>query len=88
MKKEIIHIDNLKCGGCESTITLAISKLEGITSVEVNHETSEVIIEKNETTSRITIIEKLSALGYPEAGTSNVIHKAKSYVSCAIGRVK
>ena len=88
MKKEIIHIDNLKCGGCESTITSAISKLEGIASVEVNHETSEVIIEKDETTSRTTIIEKLSALGYPEAGTSNVIHKAKSYVSCAIGRVK
>lgn len=88
MKKEIIHIDNLKCRGCENTIVSAISKLEGITSVKINHETSEVVITKDEITSREIIVKKLSVLGYPEAGTSNMIHKAKSYVSCAIGKVK
>jgi len=87
MNKETIIIDNLKCGGCANTITKAIKKLGGVTNVEINHETSEINIEKNETTSREEIIEKLTSLGYPEAGNSNLIHKAKSYVSCAIGRL-
>ena len=36
----------------------------------------------------ITAIEKLSKWGYPEMGTSNLVQKAKSYVSCAIGRLE
>lgn len=32
--------------------------------------------------------EKLSKLGYPEVGDKNtVLHKAKSFVSCAVGRM-
>lgn len=87
MNKEIIVIDNLKCGGCANIITEAIKKLDGVIDVKVNHETSEVIIEKSKPIKREVIIEKLTSLGYPEAGNSNLIHKAKSYVSCAIGRV-
>ena len=34
------------------------------------------------------LLEKLSKLGYPELGTSNVLQKAKSYVSCAIGKLE
>lgn len=87
MTKEIIIIDNLKCGGCANTITKAIKKIAGVSRVDINLETSEVTIEKDETTSRAIIIEKMTSLGYPEIGNSNLIHKAKSYVSCAIGRV-
>ena len=85
--KEIIAIDNLKCGGCANTITKAIQKMDGVSEVEINLETSEVSVEKDETTSRDDILNKLTSLGYPEMGNSNFIHKAKSYVSCAIGRV-
>jgi copper chaperone len=32
--------------------------------------------------------EKLSKMGYPEVGDDNtIIHKAKSYVSCATGKM-
>ena len=32
--------------------------------------------------------EKLSKLGYPEVGDKNtVLHKAKSFVSCAVARI-
>ena len=32
--------------------------------------------------------EKLAKLGYPEVGDKNtVLHKAKSFVSCAVGRI-
>ncbi|TYQ00316.1 copper chaperone CopZ [Tenacibaculum adriaticum] len=86
MKTEI-HIENLKCGGCASTIKKGISELEGITSVEVDIENSMVLVE-TEKESSTEIKEKLSKLGYPEVGDKNtVLHKAKSFVSCAVGRV-
>jgi len=35
-----------------------------------------------------TLKEKLSKMGYPEVGDSNtIVHKAKSYVSCATGKM-
>jgi len=88
MKQEIIVIENLKCEGCKNTIIKAVQKLKGISSVAINLENSEVVIEKNGEILRESIIEKLAKLGYPEEGNSNLIHKAKSYVSCAIGRIK
>ena len=50
-------------------------------------ESSTVEIEKTENVSREALMAKLSKLGYPEIGTSNLVQKAKSYVSCAIGRL-
>ncbi|CAM1371493.1 Heavy metal transport/detoxification protein (fragment) [Tenacibaculum litoreum] len=41
---------------------------------------------KKEVLSKVK--EKLSKLGYPEAGDKNtMVHKAKSFVSCAVGKI-
>jgi copper chaperone CopZ len=87
MNKETIIIDNLKCGGCANTVTKKLQAMEGVKNVNVLLETSTVEIEKEENVTREALIEKLSKLGYPEIGTSNLVQKAKSYVSCAIGRL-
>ena len=87
MNKEIIIIDNLKCGGCANTVTKKLQEMEGVKNVNVVLETSAVEVEKEENVSREALIEKLSKWGYPEIGTTNLVQKAKSYVSCAIGRL-
>lgn len=87
MSKEIITIDNLKCGGCVNTVTKKINAIEGVSGVNVDLETSTVEIEKEDSITRAFLLEKLGKLGYPEQGTSNFSQKAKSYVSCAIGRL-
>ena len=81
-----IHIENLKCGGCASTIKKGILGIDSVNTVEVDVETSEVkISHANNVVDSIK--EKLSNLGYPESGDKNTIaHKAKSFVSCAVGR--
>ncbi len=87
MKKTII-IQNLKCGGCANTIIKKVSALQGISKVEVNNETDSVsfIAEKEEDV--LIVKEKLSVLGYPSVDDANsLITKAKSFVSCASGRV-
>lgn len=82
-----IQIENLKCGGCASTITKGLLDVKGVENVTVDVEKSIVTVT---TTSPNfdEIKQKLTKLGYPETGSKNtVLHKAKSYVSCAIGKI-
>ena len=82
-----IQIENLKCGGCAATIKKGILSLDGIEKVNIDVEKSIVLVSsRNENLEEIK--SKLSKLGYPEVGDKNtMIHKAKSFVSCAVGRL-
>jgi len=81
-----IIAENIKCGGCINSITKAILEIPGTANVEVNVE-SEVIKLDADEELRPIIVEKLAHLGYPEVGNNNLFAKAKSYVSCAIGKI-
>ncbi len=91
MKTIQIVIDNLKCGGCAGAITKELKHLPGITSVEVNNQEDRVTIETSDDFKKETALEKLLSLGYPEKGSVHGLQKltagAKSFVSCAIGRI-
>jgi copper chaperone CopZ len=83
-----IQIENLKCGGCANTIKKRISEIEGVNTVDVNLDSSEVIINTDNSELIVLIKDKLSKLGYPQVGADNsVLKQAKSFVSCAIGRM-
>jgi copper chaperone len=81
-----IIVENIKCGGCMKTIKKAILEIKGTSNVEINLEEEKISLNANED-SRPQIVSKLHKLGYPEKGSNNIIEKAKSYVSCAIGRM-
>lgn len=85
-----VAVENIKCGGCANSIRKALSAIEGVTGVDVNIEQGEVRIEGGEA-ARAAVSKRLLELGYPERGTASGIGsaaaKAKSFVSCAIGRV-
>ena len=86
MKQEI-YIENLKCGGCANTIINGLTSIENVTNVSVDVEKSLVTFFANNDDLK-TVKDKLSKLGYPEVGDKNtVLHKAKSFVSCAVGRI-
>ena len=88
LMKTDIQIENLKCGGCAATIKKGISSINGVNDVAVDVENSMVTID-SENANLVEIKEKLSKLGYPEVGDKNtVLHKAKSFVSCAVGRIE
>ena len=87
--KTQIEIENLKCGGCAATIKKGLLSIEGIEDVAINIEDSLVSVNTTEDGLITTVKEKLSKLGYPEVGDKNtVLHKAKSFVSCAVGRIE
>ena len=83
-----IYIQNLKCGGCANTITKNISAIENISNVSVNVEESSVTFHYETEGNLAEVKDKLHSLGYPEDGEANSFgSKAKSYVSCAIGKM-
>ena len=86
--KTTLKIQNLKCGGCANTIITKVSDLNQITDVNVNVEESTVTFTSTSEEEIENVKNKLSALGYPIEGDNNsVISKAKSYVSCATGKM-
>lgn len=88
MALKSFKIQNLKCGGCANTIVTQLSKINHVSNVSVNNETDEVFLNLEDDTLLEKVTKKLSDLGYPLVATSNSLpKKAKSFVSCAVGRL-
>jgi copper chaperone CopZ len=86
MKKEV-YIQNLKCGGCANTVKKELLALEGVSDVHVDVDTAIVSFE-SEDEDVSDVLNRLNDLGYPPEDDENSIYKkAKSFVSCAVGRM-
>ena len=85
-----ISVENIKCGGCAGTITRRLNKLDAVSDVQVDVETGVVSI-TGEESSKMEVTQLLLKLGYPECGTAEGLKaakaKAKSFVSCAVGKM-
>lgn len=82
------EIVNLKCGGCVNTVKKGLLSIDGIDKVDVDLEASKVTVFTDNEKVIADVKAKLSKMGYPEVGDANTImHKAKSFVSCATGKM-
>ncbi len=87
MTSEKILVANLKCSGCATTVKKELMKLAGVEKVEVDvdHDAIDLSYDPQE---RSKIIDRLHALGYPEATEKNgLLLQLKSFASCMVGRV-
>ena len=86
-----LSVENIKCGGCANTITSKLNALDIINSCEVDVENGVVTVNGDES-NKAEVTQLLLKLGYPETGTAEGLKaakaKAKSFVSCAVGRIK
>ncbi len=86
-----IEVENIRCGGCANTITKKLMSLDGVENVEIAIDDQVVTIETENESNRDIYIDALFAMGYPEQGSvegmTALKEKAKSVVSCAIGKV-
>lgn len=84
-----INVENIKCGGCANSIVSGLKELDGIVSVQVDVEQGRVTVDADDAL-RPVVGEHLKKLGYPEvgstAGLASARARAKSFVSCAVGR--
>lgn len=86
--KATLEIQNLKCGGCANTIVKKLSEIEDINELHVCNETNTVAFTYKNDDTITEAKELLVKIGYPAIGEKNALStKAKSFVSCAIGRM-
>jgi copper chaperone len=85
-----IQVENIKCGGCASIIRSGLRKDSRIASVEVDIPNDTGTVEASEDMGS-AIYAHLEHLGYPKRGSvggiATVSAKAKSFISCAVGRL-
>ena len=85
-----IEVENIKCGGCAGSIRKGLTALEGVDAVEVDIEGGVVDVEATDE-RRDEIMRKLASMGYPATGSVQGLKsagaKARSFVSCAVGRM-
>jgi copper chaperone len=80
-----IEVENIKCGGCMNSITTALLKIENVIEVTIDKEADTITINSN--SDRAVFVKTLSSLGYPEKEHNTLLHKGKSFVSCAVGNL-
>ena len=85
-----IFVENIKCGGCAASIKKKLTEALNTEAVEVDVEQGVVRLDISED-QKDQVVKVLLDLGYPETdsvhGFGSAKAKAKSFVSCAIGRM-
>lgn len=85
-----IIVENIKCGGCAGTITKKLNQVFDTDSIAVNIAQGCINIDIDDS-KHDELAKTLLELGYPETdslqGLKSVKAKAKSFVSCAIGKM-
>ncbi len=85
-----ISVENIKCGGCVNTITTKLNAIDAVEASDVDVENGVVTITGDEA-QKTEVAALLLKLGYPETGTAEGLKaikaKAKSFVSCAVGKM-
>jgi copper chaperone len=86
MKTQEIFVENIKCAGCMTSIKHALLKIKGVTKVEIDKDEEKVSLTGDQY-QLSEVIDSLNGMGYPQKGENSVFKQAKSYVSCAIGKM-
>ena len=86
MKTQEIFVENIKCAGCMTSIQHALLKIKGIEKVEIDKEAEKIsLVGHNYQLSEV--LDSLNGMGYPQKGENTLFKQAKSFVSCAIGKM-
>ncbi len=85
-----LSVENIKCGGCANTIRNKLEAIDGVERADVDVANGQVTVEAADAT-RDEVLATLLRLGYPETGTTEGLSaaraRAKSFVSCAVGKI-
>lgn len=89
--KQTFEVQNVKCGGCAGTLTSKLEEQFGVVEVDLNVEPRKITLDIDE--GQVDALgAALKGLGYPFVGeemgfVDSTTTKAKSFVSCAVGKM-
>ena len=64
MKELKLKIEGMDCGGCENRVKSALALIDGVESVDANHNTGIVTVKSKEDLDISQIKEKIIDIGY------------------------
>lgn len=82
-----IQVENIKCGGCMNSISNKLNEQTGVIKVGIDLEEGLITLDHLEDVDVLEVEKTLAKMGYPPTGHNNIGAKAKSYVSCMVGRM-
>lgn len=82
-----LYLDNIKCHGCAHSISSKLEELK-VNQHQIDVENGAIQMEYDTEEQLESIKKVLKKLGYPERDQSNLGDRAKSYISCLVGRIK
>ena len=89
--KKIFKVENVKCGGCANTLKTKLEGEFGIIEVNLELMPREITLDIEEENEQ-KLRKALKSLGYPMSDEKlgmfeTTTTKAKSFVSCAVGKI-
>ncbi len=86
--KTSISVQNLKCGGCATSIRSKLTELEYVSEVTVSVESAMVSFVHSDIDDALRVKRQLKDLGYPSIDTKNARSaKVISFFSCTKGKI-
>ena len=86
MKTQEIFVENIKCAGCMTSIKHALLKIKGVAKVEIDKDEEKISLTGDQY-QLSEVLDSLNSMGYPQKGDNSLFKQAKSYVSCAVGKM-
>ena len=59
-------VEDMTCGGCAASIKRAVSRVPGVSTVEANPSSKDVVVDAAADVSRETIVAAINAAGYSQ----------------------
>lgn len=89
--KQTLEVENVKCKGCANTLISSLKEEFGNIEVNLDVHPRKITLDLDDS-KKETLKLKLRALGYPLStdelsGLQKATTTAKSFVSCAIGKM-
>lgn len=87
MKLQTLVVENIKCGGCANSIRTKLNAIEGVSDTNVEIAEGKITFQAIDEISIADAENTLQKMGYPKTGDNDLGAKAKSFVSCMVGRI-
>jgi copper chaperone len=65
-------VEDMTCGGCAASIKQAVSRVPGVSAVDANPSSKDVVVDAAPDVSQETIVAAINAAGYTQITPVNV----------------
>jgi copper chaperone len=65
-------VEDMTCGGCAASIKQAVSRVPGVSAVDANPSSKDVVVDATADVSHETIVAAINAAGYTQITSVNV----------------